>query len=69
VYAGTSIVVSFAEPRPVQYAKAMSPDCEYFMAMPISIYAGEDNVTFGAGFKGMDGKDGILGKDMEGWQA
>jgi hypothetical protein len=39
------------------------------MAMPISIYAGEDNVTFGAGFKGMDGKDGILGKDVEGWQA
>jgi len=69
VCAGTSIVVSFAEPRLVEYAKAMSPDCKYFMAVPISIYAEEDNVIFGAGFKSMDRKDGILGKDVEGWQA
>jgi len=47
----------------------MSPDCKYFMAVPISIYAEEDNVIFGAGFKSMDRKDGILGKDVEGWQA
>jgi hypothetical protein len=45
-----------------EYAKAMSPDCAYFMAMPISIYVGEENLVFGkaTGGLGEGGTDGIL---------
>lgn len=45
-----------------EYAKAMSPDCAYFMAMPISVYVGEENLVFGKAAEGLGdgGKDGIL---------
>lgn len=44
-----------------EYAKAMDPDCKYFMKMPISVYVGQENLIFG---KAVDGKDGILPKDL-----
>ena len=45
-----------------EYAKAMAPDCEHFMAMPISVYIGEENLVFGKSVEGLGegGKDGIL---------
>ncbi|KAH8651835.1 EthD domain-containing protein [Tricladium varicosporioides] len=48
-----------------EYAQAMNPDCKYFMAMPISVYCGEENVVFGEGVKDMAGKDGILEGDYK----
>lgn len=48
-----------------EYAKAMAPDCKHFMDMPISIYIGEENLVFG---KALDGKDGILPKDVKGYE-
>jgi hypothetical protein len=50
-----------------EYAKAMSPDCAYFMAMPISVYVGEENLVFGKAVEGLGegGKDGILRGDGE----
>lgn len=39
----------------------MDPDCKYFMKMPISVYVGQENLIFG---KAVDGKDGILPKDL-----
>ena len=49
-----------------EYAKAMSPDCEHFMAMPIHVYAGEENIVFGEKIGRMGGKDGILGEEVKG---
>jgi hypothetical protein len=51
-----------------EYAKAMAPDCKYFMAMPITVYAGEENIIFGDAITGMGGTDGIKGKEVAGWE-
>lgn len=50
-----------------EYAKAMGPDCEHFMKMPIAVYAGEENVVFGEGIQGMGGTTGISGEEVDGW--
>jgi len=49
-----------------EYNAALSPDCKYFMKMPISVYAGEENLVFGEAVPGMGGSDGILRKDLKG---
>jgi hypothetical protein len=49
-----------------EYNRAMNPDCKYFMAMPISVYAGEENLVFGEAVKEMGGSDGILRGDLKG---
>jgi len=53
-----------------EYAKAMGPDCKYFMQMPISVYVGEENVVFGRKVEslGEGGKDGILVRDVKGYE-
>jgi hypothetical protein len=40
----------------------MGPDCAYFMAMPITVYVGEENLVFGKAVEGLGvgGKNGIL---------
>ena len=48
-----------------EYNAALSPDCKYFMQMPISVYAGEENLMFGEAVKEMGGSDGILRKDLK----
>jgi len=52
-----------------EYAKAMNPDCKYFMRMPISVYAGQENIVFGKAIEGVEGgNDGILKKDIVGYE-
>lgn len=46
-----------------EYAKAMSPDCAYFMAMPIQVYVGQENVIFGKATEGL-GTDGISPEEL-----
>ncbi|KAK5128228.1 hypothetical protein LTR85_002895 [Meristemomyces frigidus] len=48
-----------------EYAKAMQPDCAHFMAMPINVMAGYDNLIFGHAIPGEGGKDGITSEVLE----
>lgn len=45
------------------YAKMLAPDCQHFMAMPIRVAVGYDNVIYGAGVLG--GKDGVTEKNVK----
>lgn len=42
-----------------EYAKALAPDCSHFMAMPIRVAVGYDNLIYGEATPHLDGKDGV----------
>ncbi|KAF1990402.1 hypothetical protein K402DRAFT_325203 [Aulographum hederae CBS 113979] len=42
-----------------EYARALGPDTVHFMAMPIKVMAGRDNVIYGAAVPEAGAKDGI----------
>lgn len=42
-----------------EYAAALAPDCQHFMAMPIHVAVGYENLIFGEAVPGMGGKDGV----------
>lgn len=43
-----------------EYAVALAPDCEHFMAMPIKVAVGYENLIFGEAMPGMGGTDGVV---------
>ena len=47
------------------YAKALAPDCAHFMAMPISVAVGYDNLIFGEAAPNLDGKDGLTNANVQ----
>jgi hypothetical protein len=49
-----------------EYKRVMGPDCTHFMEMPISVYVGKENIIFGKSVE-EGGTDGLVGKDVEGW--
>lgn len=42
-----------------EYAAALAPDCEHFMAMPIHVAVGYENLIFGEAVPGSGGNDGV----------
>lgn len=42
-----------------EYAKALAPDCQHFMAMPIHVAVGYDNLIYGEAIPNMGGRDGV----------
>ncbi|RVX71587.1 hypothetical protein B0A52_03771 [Exophiala mesophila] len=46
------------------YAKALAPDVSHFMAMPITIMVGYDNLIFGEAIPDIGGNSGVAGKDL-----
>ena len=47
------------------YAKALSPDCKYFMAMPISVAVGYENLIYGESLPGLGGKNGVTESNVK----
>lgn len=47
------------------YAKALAPDCEHFMTMPIHVMVGQDNLIFGHAIPGEGGKDGVVSENLK----
>jgi hypothetical protein len=43
-----------------EYQKALNPDAIHFMAMPIKVMVGYENLVFGKTIRDMPGQDGIL---------
>ncbi|KAK0938560.1 hypothetical protein LTR48_005138 [Friedmanniomyces endolithicus] len=48
-----------------EYASAMQPDCAHFMAFPIHVMVGYDNLIFGHAIPGEGGKDGITAETLQ----
>lgn len=44
-----------------EYARVIGPDRKYFMAIPISVYIGEENLVFGKAVEGLEGGKGRMG--------
>ncbi|KAK3703728.1 hypothetical protein LTR37_014306 [Vermiconidia calcicola] len=42
-----------------EYSKALAPDCKHFMAMPIHVAVGYENVIYGEGHPDTGGKNGV----------
>jgi len=51
-----------------EYAAALGPDCRHFMQTPISVYVGQENVIFGEGTPVEGSRDGILERDVIGYE-
>ncbi|KXL44412.1 MAG: hypothetical protein FE78DRAFT_40837 [Acidomyces sp. 'richmondensis'] len=47
-----------------EYAKVMQPDCEHFMAMPIHVMVGYENLIYGKGIPD-DGTDGVTADNLQ----
>ncbi len=54
-----AIVAADSPSQSEDYAKALAPDCKHFMAMPIHVSVGYENLIFGEAMPGMGGKDGV----------
>ena len=48
-----------------EYAKALAPDCQYFMAMPIHVAVGYDNLIYGEALPNMGGNDGVTTSNLQ----
>ncbi|TKA75001.1 hypothetical protein B0A55_02647 [Friedmanniomyces simplex] len=48
-----------------EYANAMQPDCAHFLAFPIHVMVGYDNLIFGHAIPGEGGKDGITPETLQ----
>nr|OQO26165.1 hypothetical protein B0A51_03884 [Rachicladosporium sp. CCFEE 5018] len=48
-----------------EYAKVLAPDCKHFMAMPISVMVGQDNLIFGHAIPGEGGNDGVTTETLK----
>lgn len=46
-------------PQSPEYAAALAPDCEHFMATPIHVAVGYENLISGEAIPGSGGKDGV----------
>lgn len=49
-----------------EYAAALAPDCQHFMAMPIHVAVGYENLIFGEATPGTGGKDGVTRGSAQG---
>jgi hypothetical protein len=56
------MILHFQNP---DYAKVLAPDCEHFMAMPIRVAVGYDNLIFGEAMPNMGGKDGVTASSVQ----
>ncbi|KAF2165613.1 hypothetical protein M409DRAFT_23905 [Zasmidium cellare ATCC 36951] len=48
-----------------EYAKVMQPDCPRFMAFPISVFVGEENLIYGEALPGLKGADGVTSSTLQ----
>ncbi|KAK3048038.1 hypothetical protein LTR09_010553 [Extremus antarcticus] len=47
------------------YAKALAPDCRFFMAMPIKVAVGYENLVYGEALPEMGGTNGVTAENVK----